>query len=155
MASFNAPMDDKVPKGATKVSIRPAQGPALGQFEAIGKPPAGTQVVPQPAMAQISEPHGMPKGAQPVPLVQPGPQLAAAQPQPGPAIPQRSSFMAAPQQRVPQAPPQPQGRRFSTDVHTIEVVAQGPDGREYTAAYEVEVPAGSKLLGVRSYINQA
>lgn len=153
MASFNAPMDDKVPKGATKVAIRPAQGPALGQFEPVGKPP----VVPQPiqqAPAQISEPQGMPKGAQPVPLVQPGPQLAAAQPVPGPAIPQRSPFMAAPQAAIPQALPQTQPRRFQTDVHTIEVVAQGPDGREYSASYEVEVPAGSKLLGVRSYLNQ-
>jgi hypothetical protein len=157
MGNFSAPGDDKIPKGATKVSIRPAPGPNLGSFEMVGKPAAaGAQAVPQAAQVpmQISEPQ-VPKGAQPVPLA-PSPQLAATAIPPqqiqGPALPQRSSFMAAPQRALAQAT-QPQQRRFATDVHRIEVVAEGPDGKEYLAAYEVEVPAGSKLLGVRSSIN--
>lgn len=156
------PQGKGIPQGAMQVAIRPGGGPNLGAHFAVGVQPgqgvhqAPGHAVPQ-MQAQISAPS-MPKGAQPVPLVQH--QLAGAAPQapaapPGPPIPQRQAFapmahaLGQQNQLRPAPALQQQPQQGDRMVVPVEIVGEGPDGRTYTAGYEAEFPAGTKILGVR------
>lgn len=123
------PNGDKIPKGASPVSLVGASAPLMGQSipgrSAPGSQGGGTaQAAPQ-RTAQLS-PAQTPRGAQEVPLA------GAA----------RLGQAAAPQQR-----PVALGQE-ANDVHTIRVEGLGADGRRYKADFDAVFPKGTKITGI-------
>jgi hypothetical protein len=130
-----SPNGEKIPQGAQQVSIRPPGGPMLGgTFPVNGQSVQGLAPAPPgQAQAQLSA-APTPRGAQPVPLAMSGPAPAPARP-----VPARQAA-----QTYFQSPPAP----AEMDVHSYVVKGIGPDGTPYTAPFETEFPAGTKILGV-------
>lgn len=83
----------------------------------------------------------VPQGVSPLKIRQgPAFQLGQKNPLPAPA--------AAPV-AAPQAPAPSQELSGGEQVHVVEVVGEGPDGRKYIAPFDVVFPKGSRILGMR------
>jgi hypothetical protein len=96
---------------------------------------------------------GSPRGAQEIAVVGMTPQAPLRQlapqqvPPKAPAIAQAPALMP-----VPMLGASGPGLGAGEQVHTIEVVGEGPDGREYVAPFDVVFPKGSKILGARERV---
>lgn len=95
---------------------------------------------------------GTPRGAQEIKVVGMQPQApnsrVAQQMVPPPAAPQLGNrpemqpVLGLAGAGAPQAP-------APEETHSVEVIGEGPDGREYAAPFDVVFPKGSKILGIR------
>jgi hypothetical protein len=103
---------------------------------------------------------GAPRGAQEIRVVGMQPQAPNSRVAQQMVPPQAIQQQAIQQQAAPQlgrSKPEMQpvlglgdsGIGAGDEIHSVEVIAEGPDGREYAAPYDVVLPKGSKIMGVR------
>jgi hypothetical protein len=91
---------------------------------------------------------GSPRGAQEIKVVGMAPQAPLSRVAPRQVPPQAPQIAHASSPLAMLGSSDP-GLGAGDEVHTIEVVGQGPDGREYVAPFDVVFPKGSKILGAR------
>jgi hypothetical protein len=144
-------MKSFVPAQSQQVGVMQAGGHQLGRQTAV-QPDNRLAERPMNIMKpQQMAQGGGPRGAQEIKVVgmQPqAPNSRVAQQMVPPAAPQIEQRPAM--QPVlglsgagsPQAP-------ASEETHSVEVIGEGPDGREYAAPFDVVFPKGSKILGIR------
>lgn len=99
--------------------------------------------------ANITKPQQMgqaggPRGAHEIPVVGMTPQAPVGRVAPR-HVPPSAPQLSAPLQQALPAP----ALAGSEDVVVVEVVGQGPDGKEYVAPFEAVFPRGTKILGTR------
>lgn len=136
-----------VPAQSQQVALQGAGGFQLGQQTSIKQQNVLAERPVNIMKPQQMSQKGSPRGAQEIPVVGMTPQAPMGRVASRPVPPQ--ALQLAGQAHEAALPMLGSSGSGSEEVHPVDIVGEGPDGREYVASFDVVFPKGSKILGAR------